>query len=120
MFYRPSYLFIFIPIPYTLYWGCEILIESNTVIDQDVLEKILEIKLDTVTVLNIDQLNHGSYIADTLRADSTQNNGEAVMEIYRVMRPGEPPTVESADKLFRNLFFEEMKLLDDSVYMFEK
>ncbi len=85
----------------------EILIESNTVIDQDVLEKILEIKLDTVTVLNIDQLNHGSYIADTLRADSTQNNGEAVMEIYRVMRPGEPPTVETAQTLFDSLFFSE-------------
>ncbi|MAH60840.1 MAG: DNA-directed RNA polymerase subunit beta [Legionellales bacterium] len=83
----------------------EIIIDNNTVIDQDLLEKILELKLDKIDVLKIDFMNQGSYIADTLRVDSTQNQGEAVVEIYRVMRPGEPPTVETAKTLLEGLFF---------------
>ena len=84
----------------------EILIDSNVVIDQNILEKILEYGLKDVSVLDVDQLNNGSYIADTLRADSTQSTHEALIEIYRVMRPGEPPTGEAAKNLFNSLFFD--------------
>ncbi len=50
-------------------------------------------------------LDHGPYISDTLRIDPTQTQLEALVEIYRMMRPGEPPTKEAAETLFKNLFF---------------
>ena len=52
-------------------------------------------------------LDHGSYISDTLRIDPTASQLEALVEIYRMMRPGEPPTKEAAEALFKNLFFTE-------------
>ena len=57
--------------------------------------------------LYINELDHGSYISDTLRIDSSTNRLEALVEIYRMMRPGEPPTKDAAETLFDNLFFSE-------------
>ena len=85
----------------------EILFDANVVIDQNVLEKLIEIKLKVLEVLDVDQLNNGSYIADTLRVDTTATMNEALIEIYRVMRPGEPPTADAAKALFNSLFFDE-------------
>ena len=56
--------------------------------------------------LHINSNQQGSYIRDTFFADKNKNRNDAITEIYKILRPGEPPTVESADKLFRNLFFD--------------
>ncbi len=58
-----------------------------------------------IETLYTNELDCGPFISDTLRQDSTRNELEALVEIYRMMRPGEPPTKESAENLFQNLFF---------------
>jgi len=83
----------------------EIVLESNTIIDEENLVIIEELKLTELETLYINDIESGPYIADTLRADSTANEIEALVEIYRMMRPGEPPTKEAATTLFNNLFF---------------
>ena len=83
----------------------EILIECNSIIDEEVLDTIQTLGLKEVQTLYINDLESGPYMADTLRADSTTNDIEALVEIYRMMRPGEPPTKEAATTLFNNLFF---------------
>ena len=83
----------------------EIVLESNTVIDEENLPIIEELKLTELETLYINDIESGPYIADTLRADTTTNEIEALVEIYRMMRPGEPPTKEAATTLFGNLFF---------------
>ena len=55
--------------------------------------------------LYTNDLDRGPYISDTLRIDPTTNQLEALVEIYRMMRPGEPPTKDAAENLFKNLFF---------------
>jgi len=87
----------------------EIAITCNTQIDEDVLTKLHELKLKEVDVLYINELESGPYISDTLRSDTTTNSLEALAEIYRMMRPGEPPTKEAATLLFENLFFNSDK-----------
>ena len=83
----------------------EIIIESNTLIDEETLPVLEELQLSELETLYINDIESGPYIADTLRADSTTNEVEALVEIYRMMRPGEPPTKEAATTLFTNLFF---------------
>ena len=56
-------------------------------------------------MLYVNDLDRGPYISDTLRIDPTKNRLEALVEIYRMMRPGEPPTRDAAENLFQNLFF---------------
>ena len=83
----------------------EILIECNSIIDEEILNTLQTLGLKEVHTLYINDLESGPYMADTLRADSTTNDIEALVEIYRMMRPGEPPTKEAATTLFNSLFF---------------
>ena len=83
----------------------EIILEANSIIDEENIEVIEELKLSEIEVLYINDIEAGPYMADTLRADATTNEIEALVEIYRMMRPGEPPTKEAATTLFTNLFF---------------
>ena len=83
----------------------EVLLTCNSVIDEEVLSTIESLGLKDLETLYINDLESGPYMADTLRADSTTNEIEALVEIYRMMRPGEPPTKEAANTLFKNLFF---------------
>lgn len=83
----------------------EILVNANDVITNDVLKSMLKAKVKTFETLYINDIDHGSYISDTLRVDPTTNALEALVEIYRMMRPGEPPTKDAAETLFKNLFF---------------
>ena len=83
----------------------EVLLSCNTIIDEETLEIIFNKGLKKLETLYINDLESGSYMADTLRADPTSNEIEALVEIYRMMRPGEPPTKEAASKLFASLFF---------------
>ena len=83
----------------------ELLAAANTEITEELLEQLLEVKDLTLETLYTNDLDRGPYIADTLRIDTSTTPLEAQVEIYRMMRPGEPPTKDSADNLFKNLFF---------------
>ncbi len=83
----------------------EVLVECNTVVTEEVLNKILTAGLDSFNIIFTNDLDRGSFISDTLRVDTTRSELEALVEIYRMMRPGEPPTRDAAENLFKNLFF---------------
>ena len=83
----------------------EILLGVNEEITEEKLEAIREAKIPQVKVLFIDGLNVGSYLRDTLLADKVTTRDEAILEIYRRLRPGDPPTLDTARTLFNNLFF---------------
>jgi len=83
----------------------EVVIECNTELTAEALDKMQEMGVSTIETLYTNELDCGPFISDTLRQDSTRNELEALVEIYRMMRPGEPPTKESAENLFQNLFF---------------
>lgn len=83
----------------------EVLAEANTEITADIIKKLQEAKIETIQTLYTNDLDCGPYISSTLRVDPTNNQYEALVEIYRMMRPGEPPTKDSAETLFKNLFF---------------
>jgi len=83
----------------------EVLVECNTELTEEVLGQLAEAGVKEIATLYTNELDCGPFISDTLRQDSTRNELEALVEIYRMMRPGEPPTKESAENLFQNLFF---------------
>jgi len=83
----------------------EIIISANMVLSFDYILKIINSGHKCIETLFTNDLDHGSYISETLRIDQTSNRQDALIEIYRVMRPGEPPTNEAAENLFYNLFF---------------
>ncbi|MCW3173651.1 DNA-directed RNA polymerase subunit beta [Shewanella subflava] len=85
----------------------EVLVTANTEITLEDLANLSLAGIKNIDTLFINDLDHGAYIADTLRIDSTTNRLEALVEIYRMMRPGEPPTKDAAEGLFQNLFFSE-------------
>ena len=83
----------------------EVLVSANTEVDNSIIELLREANIAEIHTLYINDLDKGPYISTTLRADPTSNRLEALVEIYRMMRPGEPPTKDSAEQLFQNLFF---------------
>ncbi len=83
----------------------EVLLGVNEEVSEAKLENLRKAHIDEFKVLFIDGLNVGSYLRDTLIADKIQTQDEALLEIYRRLRPGEPPTVDTAKTLFQNLFF---------------
>ncbi|MBS7094060.1 MAG: DNA-directed RNA polymerase subunit beta [Azospirillum sp.] len=84
----------------------EIIADAGAELNEEVLTNISAAKVGEIKVLYIDNVNVGPYIRNTLEADKNHNREEALLDIYRVMRPGEPPTYETADQLFRSLFFD--------------
>ena len=83
-----------------------VLFQAGHDISEDDLVQFEELGLTEVSVLVIDHVNTGPYLRDTLVADKCDTREEALIDMYRVMRPGEPPTVESAEALFHSLFFD--------------
>ena len=83
----------------------ELLLECNTEITEENLALMLESGITDIETLYTNDLDCGPFISDTLRTDPARTQMEALVEIYRMMRPGEPPTKESAENLFFNLFF---------------
>ena len=83
----------------------EILVTANTLIDEELLDTLVENDIRELETIFENDLDQGAYMAQTLRIDSTTTMLEAQIEIYRMMRPGEPPTKDAAENLFRNLFF---------------
>ena len=84
----------------------EIYAEAGDEITVKMLEMFVEIGRDEIPLLEIDHINVGGYIRNTLAADKNQNREDALFDIYRVMRPGEPPTVDTAQAMFKSLFFD--------------
>jgi DNA-directed RNA polymerase subunit beta len=83
----------------------EVLLQCNEELTEAKLDELRDHGISAFKVLFIDGLNVGSYLRDTLIADRLNTPEEALMEIYRRLRPGDPPTVETAQSLFENLFF---------------
>src|SRR5688572_29036509 len=83
----------------------EVLMECNEEVTELALERLREAGVEAFKTLFIDGLNVGSYLRDTLIADKTTTTEDAIMEVYRRLRPGDPPTLETAKLLFHNLFF---------------
>jgi DNA-directed RNA polymerase subunit beta len=83
----------------------EVLLEVNEELTEPKLEKLREASIESFKVLFIDGLNVGSYLRNTLLADKVKTTEDAILEIYRRLRPGDPPTLETARTLFQNLFF---------------
>ncbi len=85
----------------------ELLAKANAEITEELLQGLREAEVKGIEVLYINDLDQGPYISSTLGIDPTSNELEALVEIYRMMRPGEPPTKDAAQNLFKNLFFSE-------------
>lgn len=85
----------------------EFLAKANDEVTENLLNQLPENSILNFEMIYTNDLDHGSYISDTLKADPTTSQLEALVEIYRMMRPGEPPTKEAAEALFKNLFFAE-------------
>ena len=83
----------------------EIIYPCNTQITQEVITTLIKSGVKEFETIYTNDLDCGPFISDTLRVDSTSSRLEALVEIYRMMRPGEPPTKDSAENLFSNLFF---------------
>jgi len=85
----------------------ELIAKANDEITEEIVEALVDKGVKSVETLFTNDLDHGPFISDTLRIDPTSNALEAMVEIYRMMRPGEPPTKEAAQNLFHNLFFTD-------------
>ncbi|MBT8041227.1 MAG: DNA-directed RNA polymerase subunit beta [Xanthomonadales bacterium] len=85
----------------------EVLAEANTEITEELLEQLREANVRKLSLLYVNDLDQGPYVSNTLNIDPTRSELEALVEIYRMMRPGEPPTKDAAQNLFKNLFFTE-------------
>ena len=85
----------------------EVIAQANDEITAELLAKMQEAGVTTFNTLFTNDLDHGAYVSTTLRIDPTRTQLEALVEIYRMMRPGEPPTKEAAENLFAGLFFSE-------------
>lgn len=85
----------------------EVIAVANQELSLDLLSKLSQAGYKAVETLYFNDLDHGAYMSETVRVDSTNSRLEALVEIYRMMRPGEPPTREAAEALFNNLFFSE-------------
>ena len=85
----------------------ELICPCNTVVTDELIATLVAANVTAIETLYTNELDCGPFISDTLRNDPTRTQLEALVEIYRMMRPGEPPTKESAETLFGNLFFAE-------------
>jgi DNA-directed RNA polymerase subunit beta len=84
----------------------EIYAEAGDELTPDTIKSLEETGFDELTVIDVDGVTIGAYLRNTLMADKVQNREQALIEIYRVMRPGEPPTLETAESMFAGLFFD--------------
>ncbi|MCY9838238.1 DNA-directed RNA polymerase subunit beta [Aeromonas media] len=83
----------------------EIVVTANQALSLEAVANLSQAGFKHFEVLFTNELDHGAYMSETLRIDSSSSRLEALVEIYRMMRPGEPPTREAAEQLFENLFF---------------
>ena len=85
----------------------EVIVKTGFDITEEQLEKIINEKKDELHIVNIDPINKGPYILETLKIDKNSNKTEALNDIYKVLRPGEAPSIEIAGEIFNNLYFKK-------------
>ena len=83
----------------------ELLAPANTELTEELVAQLIEAGIEHIRCLYVNDLDHGPFISNTLNIDPSTTRLEALVEIYRMMRPGEPPTKEAAENLFQNLVF---------------
>jgi DNA-directed RNA polymerase subunit beta len=84
----------------------EIIVEAGDELTEELIEKLVESGTKQLPTLAIDHVNVGPYLRNTLAGDKNNSREDALIDIYRVMRPGEPPTLETAQAMFNSLFFD--------------
>ena len=87
----------------------EVFLKSGSPIDQESLDKIIETNINNINIADIDPINKGPYLIDTLNSDKNTTKEEGINDIYKVLRPGEPPSFEVANEIFKNLFFTSVR-----------
>ena len=87
----------------------EVLLKSGSSIQQENLEQIINLNIKSLSIADVNPINKGSYLIDTLTIDKNNNKEEAINDIYRVLRPGEPPSFDVANNVFKNLFFTSQR-----------
>ena len=85
----------------------EIFLKPGFDITEEILENIIASEVNTLKLVNIDPINKGPYLLETLKVDKNNDKAEALNDIYRVLRPGEAPTIEIAQEIFENLYFNK-------------
>ena len=85
----------------------DILVGAGFDITEDQLEKIIAQEVKELNIVNIDPINKGPYILETLKIDKNTNKADSLNDIYKVLRPGEAPSVEIAEEVFNNLYFKK-------------
>ncbi|WP_343184063.1 DNA-directed RNA polymerase subunit beta [Buchnera aphidicola (Ceratovacuna keduensis)] len=83
------------------------IISANTEFSIRIIKKIIKSKINRIETIFTNDLDQGPYISNTIKLDSSKSRNQSLIEIYRMMRPGEPPAKEAAKNLFKNLFFSE-------------
>jgi DNA-directed RNA polymerase subunit beta len=87
----------------------ELFLKSASPIDQDSIDKIIEFNINSISIADVDPVIKGPYLIDTLNIDKNNNKEEAITDIYKVLRPGEPPSFDVAKEVFNNLFFTSLR-----------
>jgi DNA-directed RNA polymerase subunit beta len=85
----------------------ELISMSGFDITEEILTKIIDLGVNSLKIVNIDPINKGPYILETLKIDKNNNKSEALSDIYRVLRPGEAPTIDIAEDIFKKLYFNK-------------
>ena len=85
----------------------ELFAKANDILTKELIDEIINNKITAIQTIYINDVDQGPYISNSLRIDPSSSKEEALIEIYRMMRPGEPPTKEASENLFTNLFFNE-------------
>src|SRR6201999_2829975 len=93
----------------------EIYVEAGDELTADNLAILKDAGFNEVEVINVDGITTGAYIRNTLAVDKNHSREQALIDIYRVMRPGEPPTLDTAETLFGQLFFDSERYALSSV-----
>ncbi len=83
----------------------KIFYEAGFEIDEEFIDFINQNKVNKIDILKVDNIEIGSFIRNTLQLDKARSREEALFEVFKILRPGEPPTIETAENLFNNLFF---------------
>ena len=83
----------------------EEVLSIGTELDETILLKLIEENISTISVAITNSINKGPYLLQTIFNDKNTTKNEAITEIYKILRPGEPPTIDIANQIFQNLFF---------------
>ena len=85
----------------------ETIVSAGFDLTEDHIQKIIEQDEQSLNIVNIDPINKGPYILETIKIDKNLNKSDALNDIYKVLRPGEAPSIDIAEEIFKNLYFKK-------------